>query len=446
MIPIRQYEGEPMNAATTLLARINALRQQKQNLEFDRAQEERAAEAARVLEEERQLRMRQTEALMKDAELKRAKEAAALIKSTVPGEKTTVPGVQAAPVAAPMTPSDVAQFDEPNAAESAQEVKTVPRMDIPPMETQAPPTPRAPIEVNMGEGIGTVRVPFQDELEAEAKRKRRETEININDPDVQAAIKQLPEGLGSMIRIMADSEGFLPRTGLAGSLAALSKTPTEPRMENPEPVVIDGVDTLATPTEIAQAKAAGKSVRVYHAPSTTGQPDASGLSPKQSVNLNSVINKYQQDAVVKQADQGRTITAIADSVIANPQAATKQLAALYILVKNLDPTSAVREGELSLANATQSYLQTWENTLARLSHGQVIAPAAAVELAKATKEITQFWNAAAERKRKQYGAQAGVLGVGPQFEQYLSGFDSSYGGGEQEFVRGPDGKLVPKGK
>jgi hypothetical protein len=127
------------------------------------------------------------------------------------------------------------------------------------------------------------------------------------------------------------------------------------------------------------------------------------------------------------------------------------------LVKNLDPTSAVREGELHLANATQSYLQTWGNTWARLSEGRVIAPGSAVQLAQATKELTTMWNATAARKAKQYTAQAGVLGVGPQFQEYLSNFQgpgaggtppptdpSAPSGGEQEWVRGPDGKLAPK--
>ena len=38
---------------------------------------------------------------------------------------------------------------------------------------------------------------------------------------------------------------------------------------NPEPVVIDGEETLATPKEIAEAKAAGKKVGIYRAPTTT---------------------------------------------------------------------------------------------------------------------------------------------------------------------------------
>lgn len=39
-----------------------------------------------------------------------------------------------------------------------------------------------------------------------------------------------------------------------------------PKAENPEPVVIDGRATVATPTEIAQAKAQGKTVSPYQAP------------------------------------------------------------------------------------------------------------------------------------------------------------------------------------
>lgn len=134
-----------------------------------------------------------------------------------------------------------------------------------------------------------------------------------------------------------------------------------------------------------------------------------------------ISNKFQADNIVNQAIKGQTAIAIADQVIANPNSATNQLKSLYSLVKNLDPDSAVREGELALANQTQSYLQNFSNSLARITEGRVVSPDAAVQLAKATKELAIAWNNTAQRRIQQYQSQANVAGVGGQFSEYLGG-------------------------
>jgi hypothetical protein len=140
-----------------------------------------------------------------------------------------------------------------------------------------------------------------------------------------------------------------------------------------------------------------------------------------------ISNKYQADEIIKQAINGKTAVSISDQVIANPNSATQQLASLYLLVKNLDPTSAVREGELALANQTQSYLQQFGNTLARIGEGRVISPEAAVELAKATKNLANAWNSTANYRTQQYISQANTAGVGVQFGNYLGGYGSNFG-------------------
>ena len=152
-----------------------------------------------------------------------------------------------------------------------------------------------------------------------------------------------------------------------------------------------------------------------------------------------ISDKYQADSIINQAIKGQTAVAIADQVIANPNSATSQLKSLYILVKNLDPDSAVREGELALANQTQSYLDKFKNTLARLDEGRVIAPDAAKALAEATKELAVAWNATAARRQQQYKSQADVAGVGDQFGGYLGGYQSEFGGGTGGILTSPDG-------
>jgi len=159
------------------------------------------------------------------------------------------------------------------------------------------------------------------------------------------------------------------------------------------------------------------------APTGTGD-----LSSKQYTALNQVTTKFQADPIINQSVKGNTASLIADQIIANPSSATSQLKSLYVLVKNLDPDSAVREGELALANQTQSYLQTFGNSLARITEGRVISPDAAVALANATKELMTAWNQTAQKRQQQYVSQAGVLGIGDAFNSYLQGANLGYNG------------------
>lgn len=151
-----------------------------------------------------------------------------------------------------------------------------------------------------------------------------------------------------------------------------------------------------------------------------------GLSTPQYNALNQITTRFQADPIINQAVKGGTAALIADQIIANPSSAANQLKALYVLVKNLDPESAVREGELALANETQSYWQKFANSLARVSEGRVIAPDAAVALAQATKELMTAWNETASKREQQYNSQATTLGVGNEFASYVEGSDLGY--------------------
>ena len=159
---------------------------------------------------------------------------------------------------------------------------------------------------------------------------------------------------------------------------------------------------------------------------------ATGLSSQQYTALNQVTTRFQADKIINQAVNGQTATAIADQIIANPDAATSQLKSLYILVKNLDPDSAVREGELALANQTQSYLQQFGNVLTRINEGRVISPQAAKELATATKELVIAWNATAQKRQKQYESQAKGLDIGDEFSSYIKSSELGFNAPSQE--------------
>lgn len=145
-----------------------------------------------------------------------------------------------------------------------------------------------------------------------------------------------------------------------------------------------------------------------------------GLDAKQTQNFLRISDNFQKDEIIKQADKAVSLVAIAEQVLANPQKATNQLKSLYILVKNLDADSAVREGELALAMKAQSYLDSWKTSFERIQEGRIISPKLASELAEATKELAAAWQEAAESRTRKYQSQAKTVGLGDVFEGYLS--------------------------
>ena len=154
--------------------------------------------------------------------------------------------------------------------------------------------------------------------------------------------------------------------------------------------------------------------------------DTSGLTPRQNQNFLSISNKYQSNEVIKAGEKGYTAIQIADEVLKNPGNAASQISLLYTLVKNLDPDSAVREGEIALAQSTQSYLSKFKTTFERLDEGKVISEKSAKELAEETKKLAQKWSDTAKNKEQQFRSQANVAGVGEAFDEYLGGFNQLY--------------------
>lgn len=153
----------------------------------------------------------------------------------------------------------------------------------------------------------------------------------------------------------------------------------------------------------------------------TAIANGGGLTSGENSTYLTITNKYQADPIINNAIKAQQTIDMADAIIKNPSSATNQLSALYAFVKALDPDSAVREGEISLANQTQSYLQKYETSLTRLSKGQVISPDSAVELAKATKSLASNWQKSATAKERLYTAQANGSSpkVGEVFAKYL---------------------------
>jgi hypothetical protein len=185
----------------------------------------------------------------------------------------------------------------------------------------------------------------------------------------------------------------------------------------------------------------------YDTSSATAQNDLMGyaggikamasdeLTPRQSINVAGVTNKYQADKTINAGQSAITAKAIANEVIANPGSAGNQLKILYTFIKSLDPESAVREGELSLATNTQSYLSRFKTEIQKISQDKGISDSMAQQLAQATISLADQWTQAAERRTRQYQSQANELGVGSNFQNYLQGafpVTENSGGGVDE--------------
>lgn len=185
-----------------------------------------------------------------------------------------------------------------------------------------------------------------------------------------------------------------------------------------------------------QEEAAGRTPMSYEAYQTADAnrkvlastiAGSSGMTPTQQTQFMNITNNFQKDSLVQAYDKGQGLVAIADQVIANPNNAANQLKSLYVLVKNLDPDSAVREGEIALANKTNSYLQQFETALTRIGKGQVISPDTAKSLAEATKELVTAWETGVNSRKSRYIAQANTVGIGQAFNDYLNSSSSFYG-------------------
>lgn len=174
-------------------------------------------------------------------------------------------------------------------------------------------------------------------------------------------------------------------------------------------------DKLLSPTEAAALGVAYGTTRREAAAMGIQR----NMTPAETQNFMAITSKYQADPIIKQGDQAISTSQIADQVLADPSKATNQLKALYGFVHNLDPQSAVREGEIGLANTTQSYFDRFGTALTRISSGQTISPKVAVEMANATKELAQAWADASQRQTKKYSAQAKGVGLENQFNSYL---------------------------
>lgn len=146
---------------------------------------------------------------------------------------------------------------------------------------------------------------------------------------------------------------------------------------------------------------------------------AGTMNTQQATIFNGIVGKYNANPVIQAADKLPLLEQSVKDLQVNPGSAAEQLKMIYGFIKAIDLyDSTVREGEVRLAQMVQSWIGSIENAITRIDKGQIITPEAARELARSSINVISTIKQAADNKRKAYGAQAAINGLGPQWQQY----------------------------
>lgn len=158
-----------------------------------------------------------------------------------------------------------------------------------------------------------------------------------------------------------------------------------------------------------------------------GGSGSGGLTPGQINAFNSIVSKYNSSPLIAAADRTAVLSQTIQNVKKDPKNAAQQLNLVYSYVQALDTyQSAVREGELALVNSIDSRIGQLSSEVQKIQNGQVVRPEVALQIANAAQDLVTTINSAAKQKAQSYASQANVVGLGPYWNQYVSGFSQGY--------------------
>jgi len=151
-----------------------------------------------------------------------------------------------------------------------------------------------------------------------------------------------------------------------------------------------------------------------------GVEGSSGLNSKQEMYYDRIAKEYTNDTFIKNQAKFSAFRSIAQKIKDNPSNAANQLAGLYTLVKVLDPDSAVREGEVGLAQLTQSTTDNLKVQVERLAQGKIMTADTATKLAQGVLDLTDSWESVAQQRTNLYIGKA--KGHGPEVSNAVNNF------------------------
>lgn len=152
---------------------------------------------------------------------------------------------------------------------------------------------------------------------------------------------------------------------------------------------------------------------------------ATNMSPGQLSAFNSIVDKYNKSPLVAANDRTVPLRAISEELKKDPKNAALQVSFIYSFIQALDTyQSAVREGEIAILGGTQGLADKIRNVPDQISQGTILTPEVLNKYISAADLLRTSLNEAAESKKKQYGSQAAVAGVGDAWTEYIGGYST----------------------
>jgi hypothetical protein len=150
-------------------------------------------------------------------------------------------------------------------------------------------------------------------------------------------------------------------------------------------------------------------------------------NPRKQAAFNHIVDKYNANQVIQAADKTSVLMSNIAQLKKDPASGANQLPVIYSYIKALDLyDSAVREGEINLAQQTQSLIGNLENQVNRISNGQIVTPQTALDLATAAEALVSSITESARRAEQKYASQAKVNGIESSWDEFRAGFETTY--------------------
>jgi hypothetical protein len=80
-----------------------------------------------------------------------------------------------------------------------------------------------------------------------------------------------------------------------------------------------------------------------------------------------------------------------------------------------------------LVNSIDSKIGQIQGYAQSIQNGQIVRPEVALQIAQAAEEVVNTISQGAQRKAQAFKSQATTVGLGPQWDTYIGGFEQGYG-------------------
>jgi hypothetical protein len=161
--------------------------------------------------------------------------------------------------------------------------------------------------------------------------------------------------------------------------------------------------------------------------STANQISIGDMTNQQASKFQQVVAAYRASPAIRASDRTGVLDGAVARVRKDPQNGAVQYSLLYPFTQILDYyLSSVREGELNAIRDVASYNEQLKNYLQRINSNQVVSSETILQIADAALGIIADVKQGAVRDSASFKSQAEVLGLGPNWDKFIGGFQQSY--------------------